>query len=68
MLFFLLIILYILILVLELPFLFKNKLYREIAVFLVIWAAGIYLSMAKFRGTLATNPLEPLFYLYKPKI
>lgn len=68
MLFFLLIILYILILFLELPFLFKNKLYRETAVFLIIWAAGIYLSMAKFRGVLTFNPLEPLFYIYKPKI
>lgn len=64
----LLIILYITILLMELPFLFKNKMYREMLIFFIIFALGVFLSVAKFKGKLLFNPLEPLFYIYKLKI
>lgn len=63
-----LIFLYLVILGLELPFLWRKRLYKEMAVFLAFFFIGVYLSLAKFKGYLTYNPLEPLIYFYKLKI
>jgi TctA family transporter len=51
---------YILILVSELPTLIKNRWYREIAVFTVIFIISVYMGMVQFYHWPFYNPLNTL--------
>ncbi|MBO8159774.1 hypothetical protein [Thermosyntropha sp.] len=59
----LLILLYVIILALEVPALLKNRFYKELLVFIVLFGIGIYLSFIQFKGSLNFNPLSPLLSL-----
>lgn len=54
----LLIFLYILIIGLEVPTLLRNKMYRELVVFTVVFALGIYLSLAQYYDWYLPNPFQ----------
>jgi hypothetical protein len=44
----LLITIWLIIIILELPLLIKKSLYREVLLFTVLFAAGVYMSLAQF--------------------
>jgi len=50
---------YAVILGVELPALIKNRLYKEIVVFMVFLLVGIYMSLSQFYGWNLYNPFEP---------
>lgn len=55
-----LIFIFILILVMEVPTLVRQKHYYALAIFLVFYLAGVYLGLAQFYGWSVYNPFEAL--------
>lgn len=55
------ILIYALIILIELPGLLKNRLYREVKVFVVLFLAGVFLSLAQFYHWPLPNPLQDLY-------
>jgi hypothetical protein len=62
----LLITIWLIIIMIELPLLVKKSLYREVLLFTVLFAAGLYMSLAQFYDWPLYNPLEPLIVLLAP--
>lgn len=58
---------YIIILLLELPTLIKKRWYKEIAVFSVIFLLGVYLGMVQFYHWPFYNPMKVLISLLADK-
>ncbi len=63
----LLIAIWLIIIMIELPSLIKKSLYREVLLFTVLFAAGVYMSLAQFYDWPLYNPLEPLIVLLAPR-
>ncbi|HRX20239.1 MAG TPA: hypothetical protein P5273_00855 [Syntrophomonadaceae bacterium] len=63
----LLITIWLIIIILELPLLIKKSLYREVLLFTVLFAAGVYMSLAQFYDWPFYNPLKPLIVLLAPR-
>lgn len=54
--FFMLLAIYLLIIIIELPPLIKGRMYREIGVFAVFYLLGVYLSLVQFYSLPFFNP------------
>ena len=63
----LLITIWLIIIMIELPSLIKKSLYHEILLFTILFAAGVYMSLAQFYDWPLYNPLEPLIMLLAPR-
>ena len=65
--FFLLVIIYLLILAIELPPLVKNRWYKEIGVFAVLFLCALYMGMVQFYHWPMYNPWDHLLPLLPPE-
>lgn len=50
----------------ELPYLYKQKLKKETVMFLILLLLGTSLVLAKVQGAILPNPLDWIAYFYKP--
>lgn len=63
---FLLIGIFIIIVVMEIPHLIKNSRYREIGIFFFFYVLGAYMSLSQLYGWALYNPLKFLIILLAP--
>lgn len=61
-----LIAIYLLIILLELPALVKNQMKKELIAFTLIFSLGVYMSLAQFFGWWLVNPFEPWIRMLQP--
>lgn len=57
----------VLILAIEVPRLIKEKLWKELAVFLFLWSVGSFVAMSVFMGIELPNPTDIVNAIFAPR-